>query len=119
MRSMVEGAAHMFNQTLGDRRGIVQDLACGNSQDREAARLQLRAAHLVPPCLSFGLVHAPIDLDDECSLTAKKIDDIGLDRMLPPELDAARTEAQMLPKQDLGQRHLSPEATGGVDCGPQ
>ena len=59
----------------------------------------------------------PVYLDRKARARAVEVDDVRSDRMLTAEFEASLFAAQALPKQTLGQGHLTAKLAGGMNYG--
>ena len=84
---------------------IAQYKLVREAQNRKALALQPSIALRIAKPTRLGLVGLAVQLDDQSRGGAQKIRDVGRDRHLPPELQAAKAPAaHLLPDGVLGPR---------------
>ena len=96
MRSMVEGARRPRDDPFGDCVRVAHHLCSAHAKDRQSPPLKEKVASFIAED-SCSVMRISINLDDETGLTAEKIHDIGLHRVLAPELETGRPRAKYLP----------------------
>src|SRR6476620_955614 len=82
-----QGQARAGEDRVDDAPALPQDVVVPEAQDRPPVRRQPSVAPLV--ALALGVLPT-IGLDEEPLLDAQKVDDVGSDGNLPPELEAAQ-----------------------------
>jgi hypothetical protein len=94
---------------------IVEHVTCRNSQLLKTGLRQSR----IPTEVKFRLIPTVVDfsIDFNCKplLKASKVENIALDRKLPPETESTRTLSQLLPEKHFRQRHLPAQLAGKAD----
>ena len=74
---------------LQDAVEILIDFVVGDADHAVASVAQETCSPLIPANLRVGGVRRPVDLDDELSLPTDQIGEVGSDRLLANELEAA------------------------------
>jgi hypothetical protein len=88
---------------------ILEHIASGDTQDAETFSPQQRITGPIPAWLIAVSVTLAIDFNDEAPFKTSKIDSDWTDGKLPSELEPSWSLAQLLPEQDFGQAHLTPQ----------
>ncbi len=86
MRSMVEGGRNERGDRIGDAGYIPENIRCRHPHHLISVLHQKPLPFVVALRSAVGIMDRAVDLDDQSPTYATKIDDIGADRMLAPEL---------------------------------
>ena len=116
MRSMVEGAAPALADHQEHAIKVLEDGACGNSEDLDALSVQpFRAATIMPQTVGM-LVRLAIHLNGQAQRGTEEVYDVRSDRVLPTEPEPAEPAApERGPQNHLRQGQPAAKIAGAAD----
>ncbi len=105
----MEGAPLTAGVNDGGYNGVevFQDRGCGNAERGEAASVQLLISNDIALGAIATVMCFAIHLDRETRFQAGEIELVAGLRSLAAEFEAAGSFSQLLPEEDLGERHLT------------
>ena len=109
---MVEGQTRtgLRDDASNNRVQILEHLSSRNAHRRKPALRKPRISSFIPGRLISARMGLAIDLDHQPRVAAVEVQRIRPGRMLPAELQSARSGLQRLPQQEFGQAHRASQS---------